>query len=199
MPISILTTKPCNHNGRLTSDNTRNPNNFTMNDQHIPFEANDPRAIHEAARRRMMALFARARITDDQRHELVYAWTSGRTSSSSSLELQEMRDIIWKFENQFDAPATVLYIEAEKKKQRAIVLKIATDTGIKEPENFEKFNRFMLNYSILKKELHRYNLEELYELVKQFRGLERNYQRSAQQPGTKAWHHSNGLPIPSNQ
>lgn len=170
-----------------------------MNDQHIPFEANDPQAIREATRRRMMALFAKARLNDDMRHELVYAWTQGRTQSSSELEVQEMRDIIWKFEHQFDAPATVMYIEAEKKKLRAIVLKIATDTGIKEPENFEKFNRFMLNHSILKKELHRYTLEELFELVKQFRGLESHYRRSATTAGTKAWYHANGLPIPSNQ
>lgn len=170
-----------------------------MNDKHIPYEANDPQAIHEATRRRMMALFAKARLTDNLRHGLVYAWTNGRTASSAKLELQEMRDIIWKFENQFDAPATVLYIEAEKKKQRAIVLKIATETGIKEPDNFTKFNRFMMEYSIMKKELHRYTLEELYELVKQFRGIESNYQRSAKQPGTKAWYHAAGLPVPSNQ
>ena len=170
-----------------------------MNDQHIPYEANDPRAIREAARRRMMALFAKAHITDDMRNELVYAWTSGRTVSSSDLELKEMRDIIWKFENQFDAPATVLYIEAEKKKLRAIVLKIATETGIKEPDNFVKFNRFMLEYSVLKKELPKYTLQELFALVKQFRGLEANFKRSAANPGTKAWYHAAGLPVPSNQ
>lgn len=168
-------------------------------DKHIPQGANDPQAIREATRRRMMALFSKARLTDDLRHDLVYAWTKGRTQSSTKLELQEMRDIIWKFENQFDAPATVLYLEAEKKKLRAIVLKIATETGIKEPDNFIRFNRFMIDYSILKKEMHKYTLEELFDLVKQFRGLQRNFERSAASPGTNAWYHAAGLPIPCTQ
>lgn len=167
------------------------------NNQHIPQNPNDPAAIKEAARRRMMALFAKARITEDMRHDLVYAWTNGRTNSSSKLDLSEMRDLCWKLENNFDAPATVMYLEAERKKLRAIVLKIATDTGIKEPSDFVKFNRFMKEYSILKKDLHKYTLEELHDLVKQFRGLERNYERSSQQPGTKAWHHAAGFPIPA--
>lgn len=153
----------------------------------------------EAARRRMMFLFSKANITDDMRHDLVFAWTNGRTKSSSELELSEMRDIIWKFENNFDAPCTKFYIEQECKKLRSQVLKLATETGIKEPNDFVKFNRFMKEYSILKKELTKYSLEELHLLVKQFHGIKRNFDKSADMPGTKAWNIANGFtPINSN-
>lgn len=168
------------------------------NENYAP-ENNDAAAKKEAARRRMMGLFARNRINDDMRHDLVYAWTNGRTSSSSKLELSEMLDLCWKLQNNFDAPATALYVELECKKLRSIVLKLATDVGIKEPADFAKFNRFMKDHSILKKELHKYKINELHDLVGQFRAIERNQNRSAQNPGTKAWYQSVGIPVPSAQ
>jgi hypothetical protein len=168
------------------------------NNQHIPQNPRDPSAIKEATRRRMMALFAKSRMPDDLRHDLIHAWTGGRTSSSKDLELQEMRDLCFKLETNFDSQTALLYLEAERKKLRAIVLKIATDTGIKEPTDFVKFNRFMKEYSILKKDLHRYTLDELHDLVKQFRAIERNYKKSASHPGTKAWFNAAGLPAPVN-
>lgn len=152
-------------------------------------------ATFEATRRRMMGLFARARITDDLRHDLVYNFTAGRTSSSTGLELSEMRELCMKLQNELSSSTQVdLYLEMQRKKLRSQVLKIATDCGIKDPAGFDSFNRFMLTHSILKKELHKYNLEELHSLVKQFRGLSRNYEASANKPGTKAWHQATGIP-----
>ena len=75
--------------------------------------------------------------------------------------------------------------------KRSIVLTIATRTGIKDADSWEKFNRWMLNNSVLKKELHKYKLDELDKLIKQFRGLEANYRKSAEKTGTKAWMHKN--------
>lgn len=76
---------------------------------------------------------------------------------------------------------------------------IATRTGIKELDSWKKFNQWMLNNSCLKKELHQYNLDELDQLIKQFRGLENNYNKSACKVGTKAWIHKNKfLPIIPN-
>jgi hypothetical protein len=164
--------------------------------QHIPQNPNNQAALKEAARRRMMQLFTKQHMPDDLRHDLINAWTGGRTSSTKDLELSEMKDLIFKLETNFDAPSAALYLESERKKLRAVVLKIATDTGIKEPTDFVRFNSFMKNYSILKKEMHKYTLDELQDLVKQFRGLERHYRASSQQPGTKAWYHSAGLPVP---
>ena len=84
-----------------------------------------------------------------------------------------------------------------KKKLRSRVLAIATRTGIHDTNDWDKFNCFMLHNSICKKSLNLYDLEELEELVKQFRALERNYKKSAEKAGTKAWAHQFGFPSTS--
>lgn len=85
-------------------------------------------------------------------------------------------------------------MELIMKRKRSIILTIATKTGIKEPDSWTKFNNWMKNSSILKKELHAYNYTELDELTKQFRALEANYNQSAKKVGNKAWHHATGIP-----
>lgn len=168
-----------------------------MNQEHLPIESSGSGSGHPNGMfRHLMGLLTKAKINDDARHDLVYAWTNGRTSSSKDLSASEIRDLVWKFENHFDAPAVDMYIESESKKQRSIILKIATDTGIKDPHDFKTFNSFMKSHSILKKDLHRYTLGELYDLVKQFRGLQRNFARSAERPGTKAWYLERGISQP---
>jgi len=77
------------------------------------------------------------------------------------------------------------------REKRSVILTIATRTGIKDADCWIKFNKWMLNSSILKKELHKYNSDELDKLIKQFRGLEANYNKSANKTGTKAWLHKN--------
>ena len=168
-----------------------------MNQEHLPIESSGSGSGRSNGMfRHLMGLLTKAKINDDARHDLVHAWTNGRTSSSKDLSASEIRDLVWKFENHFDAPAVDMYIELECKKLRSIVLKIASEVGIKEPNDFKVFNDFMKSRSILKKELHRYKLEELHELVKQFRGLQRNFARSAERPGTKAWYLERGISQP---
>jgi len=75
------------------------------------------------------------------------------------------------------------------REKQSIILTIATRTGIKEPDSWTKFNEWMLNSSVQKKELHKYNSDELDKLIKQFRGIESNYKKSAEKTGTKAWRH----------
>ena len=79
----------------------------------------------------------------------------------------------------------IYHYEMNLRDKRSIVLIIATRTGIKDADSWEKFNRWMLNNSVLKKELHKYKLDELDKLIKQFRGLEANYRKSAEKTGTK--------------
>lgn len=152
---------------------------------------------------RLMALMTRAGITDDARHDLVYAWTQGRTNSSRQLTVDELRDLVWKFDNQFNSSGNEpqstraginLVVDAEMKRLRSIILKIATYVGIKERDGFDSFNSFMKHRSVCKKELHKYTLEELHKLRAQFHQLEKNYERSAQQQGTKAWFEKQHLP-----
>lgn len=78
--------------------------------------------------------------------------------------------------------------------KRSIVLAIATRTGIKDPESWDRFNQWMLKSSVLKKELYKYSEDELHLLIKQFRGLEQNFTKSAHKVGTKAWAKKNRFP-----
>lgn len=95
-------------------------------------------------------------------------------------------------------PRTSKEISAEHelimKRKRSIILTIATKTGIKEPDSWSKFNLWMKKSSIFKKELHAYDYEELDQLIRQFRGLEANYEESSKKVGNKAWHHATGIP-----
>lgn len=96
------------------------------------------------------------------------------------------------------APRSSQAISAEMelimKRKRSVILTIATKTGIKEVNDWTKFNQWMKTSSILKKELHAYKYDELDDLNKQFRQLEINYNESAQKVGNKAWHHATGIP-----
>lgn len=85
-------------------------------------------------------------------------------------------------------------MELIMKRKRSNILTIATKTGIKEANNWTKFNKWMLNRSVHKKALKEYNYEELDDLNKQFRQLQANYENSAQKVGNKAWHHATGIP-----
>ncbi len=143
--------------------------------------------------RQLMMLLNRLGIDNDTRHDLVYSWTNGRTSSSRLLTDDELVNLVWKFQNDLNSRNTSMYVESEKRKKRSTVLAIAQRCGIHEGTSFDRFNRFMLERSILQKDLYKYNLEELDELIKQFRGIERNYDRSAKTPGTKAYNHAHGF------
>jgi predicted DNA binding protein len=142
--------------------------------------------------RQFMMLLNRLGIDNDQRHQLVFAWTNGRTSSSRELTDNELADLVLKLQNDMQTANTQAIIAAHVREKRSVVLAIAQRCGIHSGTSFDRFNRFMLERSILKKELRKYTLTELDELIKQFRGIERNYNTSAANPGTKAWSHAHG-------
>jgi hypothetical protein len=88
-------------------------------------------------------------------------------------------------------------LEDQKRKLRSQVLTIATRVGVHNPNDWDVFDRFMMYKSIKKKTLNLYTLEELQNLVKQFRGIEANYNKSSETKGTKAYFHKRGLQKPS--
>lgn len=148
-----------------------------------------------------MTVLSKSRIDEDSRHDLVYSWTSGRTASTKELYDREMDDLIWKISNDFNFRNQLNpNLEIERRNKRATVLAIAGRVGFfpEGSSNFVAFNSFMVNNSILKKRLEKYLLDELDALIKQFRAIEANYNKSADQPGTKAWHHKNKLPKPGD-
>ena len=138
---------------------------------------------------------------DIDRAELVSGLTKGRTGSLRALthiEYTELINQMRKLSANIEAH-DIAVLEIERKRKCSQVLAIATRTGLKDPNDWRKFNAFMKERSILKKPLNRYKLSELDALVRQFRGIEANYKKSASKPGTAAWHHRHGFPQISSQ
>lgn len=149
--------------------------------------------------RKLMTLLSKAGVNDQTRHDLVHGWTEGRTQSTKKLTAKELDDLLWKlqhdsfFNSNIKRSANAMQ-ELALKEKRSTVLAIAQRVGLHEGTSFEKFNRFMKNKSIYKKKLSAYTFDELQELIKQMHTIERNYNKSAEKAGTKAWHDHFGIP-----
>lgn len=148
--------------------------------------------MNESKHRQLMAILNKKGFDADSRHELIFSYTEGRTKSTKDLYDLELSDLV----NQLNAVEThdrASLLKIALKEKRSIVLTIAQRVGIHEGTGFSKFNAFMEARSILKKRLDKYTLDELDDLIRQFRGLEANFQKSAENPGTKAWNKANGF------
>lgn len=153
--------------------------------------------------RKLMTLLNKAGIDNETRHELVYAWTDGRTNSTRGLSRAELDDILWKLENDKMFSSNIkrsanAMLEMAIKQKRSVVLTVAQKVGIHEGSNFDKFNAFMESRSILKKRLAKYTFEELGELIKQFKSIEANFEKSKDKSFNKAWHQHHNIPELSN-
>ncbi|MDM1557084.1 hypothetical protein HX126_21240 [Chryseobacterium indologenes] len=67
------------------------------------------------------------------------------------------------------------------------ILKLAEETGIKEPNDFHKFNNWMYSSSIFKKHLNAHSIEELQKVFVQLQGVKSNNAKSSKKPMTKSW------------
>ncbi len=152
--------------------------------------------------RQLMTLLSKAKVNEQTRHDLVHGWTEGRTQSTRELTPKELDDLIWKIQNDaffgsnIKRSANALQ-ELAIKQKRSTVLAIAQRVGIHSGTDFEQFNSFMKNRSVHKKKLSAYTFDELDELIKQMHTIERNYNKSAEKAGTKAWHEHFGIPMTS--
>jgi ribosomal protein S13 len=146
-----------------------------------------------ATLKKLMTLFSKQGIDNDFRRTIIDGFTKGRTNSVKDLTTEEIEKLCERLCPQSAAAAD---LELEMRKRRSVILAIATRTGIKKESNWDKFNNWMLNSSIFKKELHKYDNDELRQLERQMRALEANYNISAEKAGTKAWHHNTGIPKP---
>lgn len=145
-----------------------------------------------------MTCLSKHGMNDTQtRHELVFEWTAGRTTSSKEMFDHEIDFVIRNIEagnTSIDKERAAL--ELVKRDKRAAILAIATRVGFfpETTSNFDYFNGWMVKNSILKKELWKYTIDELDQLNRQFRGIEAHFNKSAEVAGTKAWHIKNKIP-----
>ncbi len=144
--------------------------------------------------KQVMTLLGKAGIKEELKKEMVYNFTNGRTQSVRELNARELNLLY----NQINTKTQSADMELALRRKRSVVLTLATETGIKAPDNWTRFNGWMHKSSVLKKELHAYDYDELDVLIRQFRGLKANYDHSAAKTGTKAWHHATGIPTISN-
>lgn len=148
--------------------------------------------MNESKHRQLMAILNKQGYDKSARHKLINSFTEGRTTSTRDLFDIELTELVNQLNSKTSTRSEV-ELKIALKEKRAIVLSIAQRVGIHEGTNFDKFNAFMEARSILKKALNKYTIDELDQLIKQFRGLEANFQKSAENAGTKAWNKVNGF------
>lgn len=120
----------------------------------------------------------------------INGFTGFRTTVLDDLtpsEVEQLYQIHVPTEKDLAVECNALKEELLKKTWRSNILSLAEKTGIKEKEDFTKFNNWMMLKSKFKKNLNAHSVEELKELHRQLRGVQQNNCRSAQNPMTKAW------------
>lgn len=121
---------------------------------------------------------------------IVSGFTGHRTTLLEELtpaEAEKLLKIYRPAQRSVDEEFNALKEELLIKEWRSKILANAEKAGIKEPGGFHKFNNWMLNRSMCKKQLTAYTLEELRALSRQIHGVITNNGRSAQRTMTKAW------------
>ena len=145
--------------------------------------------------KQLQTLFSKLGYEKEARIRRIYGWTTGKKTSSKELDPDELSDLVTSLKDEVT--------ERKKTKEkiilktRHVILDIATRCGIKKPSGWQEFNHFMLHKSVVKKDLRLCSLDQLEAVEKQFRAIETNNARSAEKPGTKAWHNKFGG-VPSN-
>ncbi|SDE75372.1 hypothetical protein [Riemerella columbipharyngis] len=116
------------------------------------------------------------------------------------LTIEELQGLYRRFFPQKTVTDVAVELANEKrlKELRSTVLKDASYIGLLEPDNWDRFNSWMLDLSPLKKPLKYYKIEEFQPLIRQFKSLRNKYEKQAKITGTKEWYHKHKLPIPLN-
>lgn len=144
--------------------------------------------------RQLHTLFTKLGYDKEARGQRIFAWTSGRITSGSALNEQELDDLFMTIKSEYDLLKATE--QSKKKEKRSIILTTASLAGIKKSTGWEEFNAFMLHKSVVKKDLRLCSLDELDAVARQLRAVLTNTVRSAQIPGTKAWHDKRGFAKP---
>ncbi len=134
--------------------------------------------------RKLMTVLSQMGVDDDMRHDMIWRYTGGRTASSRELTQSELEHLISRLEDDR---------ENKVRRLRSTILEIATRTGIHDPNDWSKFNGFMLNRSVYKKPLPDYSYKELKDLLRQFKGIERSFARASKNPKNMSYWKKRGL------
>lgn len=141
--------------------------------------------------KKLQTLFSQKGFTPEERHEVIYNFTDGRTQSSRELTPTELETLcnalqgVRKSKTQLMSECLkILQLEGIHRPDEPI-LEI-TESGAK-PNPWGHLNRWMSERSIYKKPLYLYSVKELEQLKRQLYQLADNNAKSAQKPLNKAW------------
>lgn len=132
--------------------------------------------MREASKAQIQKLHVLLKSLDlvDEKEELVYTISDGRTTSSKELSMDEARRLIMNLA-EYDP----------RERQKSLIFSLAYRAGIIYGEtdadkkiNVAKLNMFLKERGAVKKELNRMTQEELVKVHRQFEGIVRNNKRS---------------------
>lgn len=141
--------------------------------------------------KKLQTLFSKKGFTTDERHEVIYNYTNGRTSSSRELNSKELEDLcnalqgIKKSKTQLISTCLSI-LESEGIHRPNEPLLEVTEKGAK-PNPFGYLNRWMIKSSVYKKPLPFHSVSELEVLLRQLHKLADNNRKSAKKFGNKAY------------
>ncbi|MBT0550445.1 hypothetical protein J5307_10950, partial [Riemerella anatipestifer] len=115
--------------------------------------------------KKLQTLLSKKGFNTDERHEVIYEFTNGRTSSSRELNSQELEDLCNALEGVKKSKTQLIstclsILEAEGIHRPNEPLLEITEKGAK-PNPFGHLNRWMLERSVYKKPLAFHSAEEL--------------------------------------
>ncbi|MDY3338449.1 hypothetical protein PG279_04580 [Riemerella anatipestifer] len=141
--------------------------------------------------KKLQTLFSKKGFNRDERHEVIYNFTNGRTSSSRELNSQELEDLCNALEGVKKSKTQLIstclsILEAEGiHRPNEPLLEIA-EKGAK-PNPFGHLNRWMLERSVYKKPLAFHSVAELEVLLRQLHKLAENNRKASKKFGNKAY------------
>lgn len=122
----------------------------------------------------------------------IFGFTEQRTTIIDELTETEVLQLLKihcpsteELENECEQLKSVIF----RKKLISNILLLAEKTGLKKLNDFYDFNHWMNHSSKLKKHLNAHSINELKEVYKQLKAVEKSNAKSAKKPFTKAWWH----------
>ncbi len=122
--------------------------------------------------RRLYQLFTILGITDKEaRAGMAYLYSNGRTEKTSQLSISECNNLIKALEQQTEGAKSDVELAVKRKRAKVLYLAVEAGMGANGEVDYDKFNAFMLNTSICKKQLVDCNELELSKLITQLQQI----------------------------
>ncbi|MBE7686584.1 hypothetical protein F7647_11035 [Tenacibaculum piscium] len=123
----------------------------------------------------------------------VFEQSNRRTSDIEELTESELKALYYLFFPS-EKPITIeeelqrMQTQQELKRLRSIILNDAQNIGLYKPDDWQKFNVFMKNKSVLKKPLNSYEICEFPALILQFKSMRHKFKNNKTKVGSADWY-----------